>query len=91
MSIATTTTTRVLAPILDLVGTDVSGIRAQVRTRYDWPDWEPKWRTLKSVELKMVKGEQWVYVRWQKDGANDCGYSGRHLSVAEDWVIEVEG
>ena len=88
-----TTTTRVR--VLDLLGTEVAGIRAQVRTRYDWAAWSPMWRTLKGVRRLASGGVEFVRIDWDPEGRTpdgwiDCGFSGRATSIADDWEIEVE-
>lgn len=81
--------------VLDLVGQPVEGMRAQVRHQYDWPDWKPAWRTLKTIELRTIKGVEWVYVTWEPVAQNemdfrDCGYGGMALSAATDWMLQLE-
>ena len=83
----------VIVRVVDLIGQDVSGRRAQVRRRYDWSDWRPVWRVLKSVAMDKTG---MVYLRWiPEDGAKnmghiDCGYSGRGIEIADDWTIEMD-
>lgn len=71
--------------VIDLVGKDIRGIRADVRGgKYDYM--EPLVRTLIRAERKLEssrKGEPktaWLYLYWKPeqhpDGGIDCGYSG---------------
>ncbi len=76
--------------VLDLVDQDVSGRVAQVRTHYNWSDWQPMWRVLKSVAIGK---NDMVYLWWIPEhdtGSFDCGYSGRGIELANDWEIEME-
>lgn len=80
-------------PVLALVGQPVRGVRAQVRRRW-WdaendPTWVPMWRTLRTVERRTERGEEWVYWTWDREGTTpdgrfDCGYSGNGVEQAED-------
>jgi hypothetical protein len=90
-------------PVLDLVGHDVAGRRAQVRTG-QLAGAEPWWRTLRSVELRRERvgaspeRVPWVYWTWEPEPntipgmARDCGYSGTTVerARADRVCIELE-
>ncbi len=74
--------------LIDLVGKDVKGIKADVRRQggkyhYDYQD-IPMIRTLEKVVIKKEKGEDWIYWYWIPEMDTtpglqvgiDCGYSG---------------
>jgi len=77
--------------LIDLVGKDVNGIKANVRRQggkyhYDYQD-VSMIRKLSKVYIKKEKGCDWLYWEWYSQNGsdvcplsnypvNDCGYSG---------------
>lgn len=82
----------------NLVGKPVAGIRALVSRGVPEANLPPMWRTLRSVELRHERGEEWIYVTWEPDSAGgryDCGFGGVAGSLIEEFpatfgTLEIE-
>lgn len=98
----TTTTGRV--PVTSLVGVNVAGRAADVRTGGNSTSWPPLVRPLERVEIKTRTGregkETWVYWYWTiterrlesrdgRDWFSDCGYSGHRIDTGDVPTIEL--
>ncbi len=89
-----------LVKVLDLVGTDIAGLRADIRTRLadgslmygEQPEQrEPIMVTMKCAEIKrqIRRGETYHALYWRWDGYS-CGYSGVPVDRAEQYHFMME-
>lgn len=91
-----------LVQVLSLAGTDVAGIRADLRSRTEdgelmyshTAETKEPHRILKRIHIKKEKGHDWLYWEWEPNRGllGDCGYSGVRMDneLAPQYYLLIE-